>query len=132
MSSYDDACAFATNPIMQKQLAKYLGLRCFRNSVLEDLHAGTCTDSASGDYSDVSVSSPYGDIPWPKLSRFNDDEMKYLMIDDVNRTCCFIRELFNENTCEKLLVRLAERDPLPRWDEPTLLDNASSKPRTDS
>lgn len=132
MSSYDDACAFVTNPIMRKRLAKYLVLRCFRNSVLEDLHAGTCPDSASGDYSDVRVSSPYGDIPWPRLSRFNDDEMKHLMIDVVNRTYSFIHELFDETTCGELLLRLAERDPLPRWDEPTLLDSASSKPRTDS
>jgi hypothetical protein len=100
--------------------------------VLEDLHAGTSPDSASGDYSDVRVSSPYANIPWPKLSRFNDDEMKHLMIDVVNRTYCFIQELFDEKTGGVLLLRLAERDPLPRWDEPTLLHSASSKPRSDS
>ncbi|MBU3990813.1 MAG: hypothetical protein KJ702_16060, partial [Gammaproteobacteria bacterium] len=27
-------------PVMQKRLAKYLALKCFRNSVLEDLHSG--------------------------------------------------------------------------------------------
>jgi hypothetical protein len=37
------------------------------------------------DYSDVTVSSPYGVIPWPKVSCLNDDEMKQLMVDVVNR-----------------------------------------------
>jgi len=58
--------------------------------MLEDLHAGTSPSSASGDYSDVTLSSPYGVIPWPKVSRLNDDEMKRLMIDVVDRTYHFI------------------------------------------
>jgi hypothetical protein len=132
MSVDDEVRAFVTDPVMQKRLAKYLVLQCFRNSVLEDLHAGICPDSASGDYSDVHVCSPYGDIPWPKLSRLNDDEMKHLMIDVVNRTYRFIHALFDENASAELMLRLAERDPLPRWNEPALLDNASSKPSADS
>ena len=60
-------------------------LQCFRNSMLEDLHAGTSPSSAAGDYSDVTVSSPFGVIPWAKVSRLNDDEMKRLMIDVVDR-----------------------------------------------
>jgi hypothetical protein len=127
MSVDDEVRAFVTDPILQKRLAKYLVLQCFRNSVLEDLHAGICPDSEVGDYSDVRVSSPYGDIPWPKLSRLNDDEMKCLMIDVVNRTYRFIHRLFDENTGGELLLRLAERDPLPRWNEPTLLDEASAR-----
>ena len=127
MGSSDEARALVTDPVMQKRLAKYLVLRCFRNSVLEDLHAGTCPDSAAGDFSDVQVSSPYGVIPWTKLSRLNDDEMKLLMIDVVNRTYRFIHTLFDEDTCGELLVRLLERDPLPRWNEPTLSDDALSK-----
>ena len=127
MSVDDEVRAFVTDPILQKRLAKYLVLQCFRNSVLEDLHAGISPDSEVGDYSDVRVSSPYGDIPWPKLSRLNDDEMKCLMIDVVNRTYRFIHRLFDKNTGGELLLRLAERDPLPRWNEPTLLDEASAR-----
>jgi hypothetical protein len=85
MSVDDEVRAFVTDPVLQKRLAKYLVLQCFRNSALEDLHAGVCPDSVVGDCSDVRVSSPYGDIPWPKVSRLNDDEMKCLMIDVVNR-----------------------------------------------
>ena len=81
MSSQDQVRAFITDPVLQQRLAKYLTLQCVRNSMLEDLHAGISPSSASGDYSDVNVSTPYGAIPWPKVSRLNDDEMKRLMID---------------------------------------------------
>jgi hypothetical protein len=37
----------------------------------------------------VKVVSPYGEIPWNKLSRFDNDEMKTLMIDVVNHCYLF-------------------------------------------
>jgi ligand-binding SRPBCC domain-containing protein len=89
-------------------------LQCFRNSMLEDLHAGTSPSSAAGDYSDVTVSSPFGVIPWAKVSRLNDDEMKRLMIDVVDRAYRFIHTLFDETAGGQLLLLLAEHDPLPR------------------
>jgi hypothetical protein len=101
-----------------KRLAKYLVHRCFRNSALEDLHAGIAPDSKAGDYSDVLVSTPFGEIPWPKLSRFDDEEMKALMIDVVQKTYGFIQELFDEENGGDLLLRLAARDPLPWWEDP--------------
>jgi hypothetical protein len=132
MSVDDEIRALVTDPVLQKRLAKYLVLQCFRNSVIEDLHAGICPDSASGDYSDVRVSSPSGDIPWPKVSRLNDDEMKRIMIDVVNWTYRFVHMLFDDDAGGKLILRLAERDPLPRWNEPTRADEALSKPSADS
>ena len=65
-----------TDPALQKRLAKYVVLRCFRNSVLEGLHAGIAPDSKAGDYSDVVVSTPHGEIPWRRLSRFDDAEIR--------------------------------------------------------
>jgi len=44
--------------------------------------------------------------------------MKKLMIDVVQRTYEFIRELFDEELGGSLLLRLAERDPLPKWENP--------------
>jgi len=120
MSAHDDARAFLGDPVLQQRLAKYVVLQCFRNSMLEDLHAGISPSSATGDYSDVTVSSPYGVIPWPKVSRLNDDEMKRLIIDVVDRAYRFIHMLLDENTGGELLSLLAERDPLPQWNEPTL------------
>ena len=64
------------------------------------------------------VTTPFGEIPWPKLSRFGDEEMKALMIDVVQKTYDFLRELFDEENGAKLLLRLAAHDSLPRWEEP--------------
>jgi hypothetical protein len=66
-----------------------------RNTFLEDLHAGITPDSKTGDYADVLVRSPYGEIPWPQLSRLSDEEMKVLMIDVVNKTYRLLRLLFH-------------------------------------
>ena len=63
---------------------------CVRNSYLEDLHAGTFPDSCAGDYSDVKVVSPYGEIPWNDVSRISDAEMKALMVEVVNRVFTYL------------------------------------------
>lgn len=47
-------------------LALALVETCVRNSRLEELHTGISPDSAVGDYSDVKVVTPYGDIPWAR------------------------------------------------------------------
>jgi hypothetical protein len=112
--------AFITDTVLQQRLAKYLVEQCFRNSQLEDLHAGIAPSSRTGDYSDVVVRTPFGEIPWSEVSRFDDSEMKALMIDAVNRTFRFINGLFNEETGGEILIRLAARDPLPQWESPTL------------
>jgi hypothetical protein len=51
--------------------------------------------------------------------------MKRLMIDVVDRTYHFIHTLFDENTGGQVLLRLAERDPLPHWNQPTLRDDSA-------
>ena len=120
MENMEDAVkAFVTDPVLQQRLAKYLVQQCFRNSVLENLHAGKAPDSIAGDYSDVVVLTPAGEIPWRQVSRFDDQEMKTLMIDVVNRTYKFIHDLFDEGTGGDLLLRLAARDPLPQWTNPS-------------
>ncbi len=111
--------AIITDPVMQQRIAKHIALRCFRNSVLENLHAGKVPDSQCGDYSDVVVKTPYGKIPWNELSRFNDAEMKMLMIDVVNHTYHFIQEFFDDERGGELLLKLANKDPAPEWDDPT-------------
>jgi hypothetical protein len=116
--------ALISDPELQKRLAKYMVLKCFRNSFLEDLHSGITPSSADGDYSDVFVKTPYGEIPWPKLSRLSDEEMKSLMIDVVNRTYRLLHELLDENTGGAILVRLAMRDPLPNWNTPALTSDS--------
>ena len=101
-----------------KRLAKYLAQQCFRNTMLEDLHAGITPSSQSGDYADVVGRSPYGEIPWPRLSRLSDEEMKALMIDVVNKTYCALGLLFDDQLGHELVQYLAKQDPLPRWNDP--------------
>ena len=110
----------SSNPEVLKRLAKYLAQQCFRNTMLEDLHAGITPNSQTGDYTDVVVHSPYGEIPWPKLSRLSDEEMKALMIDVVNKTYRALLVLFDDRLGGELIKILARQDFLPRWNEPTL------------
>ena len=88
--------------------------QCFRNTLLEDLHAGITPDSQTGDYTDVVVRSPYGEIPWPRLSRLSDEEMKALMIDVVNKTYHVLSVLFDNRLGGELVKILAQQDFLPR------------------
>ncbi|MCB4861648.1 MULTISPECIES: hypothetical protein [Sphingobium] len=76
-----------------RRLALALVENCVRNSQLEDLHAGTTPGTAVGDFSDVKVVTPFGDIPWNQLSRISDAEMKALMIDIVNKVYTFLTHL---------------------------------------
>jgi len=39
------------------------------------------------------------------------------MIDVVQRAYDFIRELFDEESGGKIIVRLAARNPAPRWED---------------
>ena len=41
-----------------------------------------------------------------------------LMIDVVQKTYEFIQELFDAENGGELLLLLAARDPLPRWEDP--------------
>jgi len=96
--------------------------QCFRNTELENLHAGIGPSSKAGDYSDVKVISPYGEIPWTELSRLNDEEMKKLTIEVVNKTYTFLSLLFasSPKTLELVLTGLQEFDAALYWNEPEI------------
>jgi hypothetical protein len=93
-----------------EKMAQSLVEVCIRNS-LEDLHAGIFPSSRSGDYSDVKVVTPYGEIPWIRLARISDKEMKPLMINIVNKTFTLLR--FPEEL-------VAESAQTRRWNRPKL------------
>src|SRR5215469_17427723 len=110
--------AISRDSVVMKRLTKYLAQHCFRNTFLEDLHAGITPDSKTGDYTDVLVRSPYGEIPRPQLSRLSDEEMKVLMIEVVNKTYRALKLLFDDQFGDELDPYIAKQDPLPRWDDP--------------
>ena len=71
-------------------VATMLAFHGVRNSSLEDLHAGIFPRSQTGDYTDVKVVSPSGEIAWNRLGRISDEEMQRLSEDIVNRLYAFL------------------------------------------
>lgn len=73
-----------------RKLAQMLVHECVRNTQLETLHTGITPSSASGDFEDVKVITPFGEIPWNRLSRISDAEMKPLIIEIVNKVYTYL------------------------------------------
>ena len=118
MNKDEIAKAIVTAPENQQRMAKHIALKCFRNSLLEDLHSGKVPDSKTGDYSDVIVHTPFGQIPWSELSQFDNTEMKAPMVDVTNKVYHYIQELFDDVRGGELICKLAKKDPAPNWDVP--------------
>lgn len=99
---------------------------CVRNSVLEDWHAGRDVISPAGDFSDVKIVSPAGEIPYLEASRISDPEMKALMKSVVDAVFTFLsypdqpirlggaarwdKPKLNERMVEGILRQIAIRD----------------------
>lgn len=101
------------------RLAKALAVTCVRNTSLADLHAGISLSSKVGDHSDVTVVTPYGEIPWAMVSRINDDEMKPLMKEVVNKVFTVLMHWDDEEFMSALLHWGGRQTA--RWDEPERL-----------
>ncbi|HWG47975.1 MAG TPA: hypothetical protein VN688_34750 [Gemmataceae bacterium] len=115
-------------------LAKSIAALCVRNTFLEDLHSGTTPSSKSGDYTDVKVVTPFGEIPWRNLSRISDAEMKRLMKEIVDKIYTFLCRQDDPAFLEAFL-RMGGMYT-DRWDEPRTQEefvlpvkSASRKPR---
>ena len=115
------------DPILAAALAKAITALCVRNTFLEDLHSGITPSSQAGDYSDVKVVTPYGEIPWQKLSRLSDDEMKRLMQEVVNKVYTFLRRQAEPAFLEAFL-RMGDLYT-GRWDEPELEEGFVTPPK---
>src|SRR5260370_39155058 len=73
------------NQAIAKRLALGMAVLCVRNTSIEDIHAGIAPHSQAGDFSDAKVVTPDGEIPWNRLSRISDDEMREFMKQVVDR-----------------------------------------------
>jgi len=89
------------NPLILKRVAKFLVQRCFRNTVIEDYHAGY---GLSGTKS--------------KASRITQAEMKALMIEAVDKTYSFLWALLREEIGAAFLADFGTVDPVGDWNEP--------------
>ena len=68
------------------QSTKAMAMTCVRNSIRKNLHAGRVLVTRAGDFSDVTLIYAEGNhIPQAELSRLDDDEMRDLMRQVVNR-----------------------------------------------
>lgn len=100
------------------RLAKIIVMMCVRNTGLEEVHAGAVPATHTGDYSDVRVIDAEGrEIPWTKISRINDDEMRDLMRQMVNRVYTFHLKC-DDGEFRKLVDRWMT--VAGKWDEPEL------------
>ena len=62
-------------------LAKLLAVMGVRNNTgLENLHSGFSPRTETGDFSDVKVLTPHGELEWRNMSRISDVEMRLLML----------------------------------------------------
>src|SRR5215475_9191758 len=96
------------------KVATMLAFHGVRNSYLEDLHAGIFPSSHTGDYTDVKVVSPYGEIAWNRLGRISDEEMQRLTEDIVHRLYTFLFSLLSSGEPDRGM-------PLPKhWSPPHL------------
>ena len=98
-------------------LARTLAMMCVRNTFLEDLHAGRVPVSKAGDYSDVKVVDANGEIPWAEVSRLDDDEMKRLMKQIVDRLYTFFLKA-DDPYFQEAIHRWAA--VAQKWDPPEL------------
>ena len=87
-------------PVVLKRMAKFLVQQCFRNTVIEDYHAG------------------YG--RGGKGSAITQSEMKTLMIEAVNNTYSFLWVLFRTELGPCVLAGLETVDPVDHWNAPCL------------
>jgi hypothetical protein len=100
-------------------LATNLVVNCVRNTYLEDLHAGKVPSSKTGDYTDVKVVTPYGEIPWNELSRLSNDEMKTLMIEVVDKVFTYLT-FMGENRKGFLEAMYLMHPSTRNWDKPKI------------
>jgi hypothetical protein len=109
-----------TDELLAGRLAKSIAALCVRNTFLEDLHSGTTPSSKSGDYADVKVVTPYGEIPWRNLSRLSDAEMKQLMKEIVDKVFTFLCRQAEPEFLAAFLRMGAQYTG--RWDEPRVVE----------
>jgi hypothetical protein len=104
-----------------KRLAVAMAVLCVRNTSIEDIHAGIELHSPSGDLSDVKVVTPAGEIPWTRVSRIRDDEMRAFMKQVVDRLYTILLRLDDAEFVER--IDHYARRMTRAWDAPKNLPN---------
>jgi hypothetical protein len=99
-------------------MARILTMMCVRNTELENLHTGIVPVSKTGDFTDVKVIDADGrEIPWPEVSHFDNDAMRALMQQIINRIYTFYLKSDDPQFRQKIDRWM---EPSLRWDKPDL------------
>lgn len=99
-----------------KTVSKIITIHGYRNSPIEKIHAGIHPRSKKGDYSDVKVVTPYGEIAWNNVSKISDKEMKELN-KTIHNQIYTLLTMLQEGTLSSFLANWGAD-----WDEPELLE----------
>lgn len=107
----------------RRVFARFISESAVRNTFLESLHSGISPSSKTGDYTDVKVVTPYGEIKWNELSRISDSEMRKLMLEVEYRMFKAIEyyDFYKDNKahCDMIKkIKFGERGV--SWDDPKL------------
>jgi hypothetical protein len=104
-----------------EKLSRSIAFHAVRKGFIESIHGGTWPHSETGDYSDVKVVTPAGEIPWSELSRISEDEMKAFMKKVVNRLYTMLFPLIGVDEELAGYDKLIERGLVSteRWDRAT-------------
>jgi hypothetical protein len=88
---------------VRKRFAKLMVRDCFRNTILEDYHAGK-------------------ELPkkYKEYSRITDLEMRFLMREAVDNMYLYLSAVIDGKMIDEVLGYLKENDPLSFWDEPKI------------
>jgi len=75
----------ATEERMAGIVARKIALRCVRLTSIEQIHDGKEICTKTGDYSDVKVVTPFGEIPWNEVQRISENEMRVFNKEVINK-----------------------------------------------
>lgn len=82
-------------------IARMLVDTCIRN-IMEDFHGGKSPETNTGDYSDVKVVFPGGEIPWTELSHISEKAMRKLMLEIEWNVINLLSLLYGNFSVEKI------------------------------
>ena len=115
---------------LQSLLVRTMVLVCVRNSKIEDIHAGLTPVTKTGDYSDVTVIDADGRrIAWPDVSHIDDEQMRDLMRQVVDRLHTFTARSGEPNFLDRIAPWIGVAS---RWDEPKLVESFLPAPTEDT
>lgn len=106
-----------------KKNALEMAVTCVRNTVIEQYHCGITPQSKTGDYSDVKVVTPFGEIPWNELSRISDIEMMAFNKEVSNLLFTYLQCLLNphfDKDIKQDFMTYAHLNYPNHWDEPQI------------